>query len=187
MVVSVDQCSRPRAFSCCRQTGSNTPLAADAVNAGVGGGFKSQVAHGLDPSAASVWIQFCCVMETDVLLLVTIDLRQADLDAFDRYEANVIGLIQGRLGNIERRVRTLDGQTEVHILSFPDERSFEDFLNDPKRLALAESLGRSLFFIDFLLFINVVTLILCLACYSEFDRCARFIVALTYSLARSLS
>ncbi len=106
------------------------------------GGFKSQVAHQLAPSAATIGIQFCCVMEIDVLLLVTIDLRQADLDAFDRYETSVIELLPRYLGKIEQRVRTIDSQTEVHILYFPDDKSFEAFRNDPERLALADDWKR---------------------------------------------
>lgn len=70
-------------------------------------------------------------------LLVTIDLANADLAAFERYEAKALGLLPRYGGRLEMRVRTLDGAAETHLLSFPDEAAFEAFRTDPERLALA--------------------------------------------------
>jgi hypothetical protein len=80
--------------------------------------------------------------EADLLWLVTIDLAQADLDAFERYEAKVLALLPKHRGCLELRVRTLEGATETHLLRFPDEQAFESFRSDPARLALADAWAR---------------------------------------------
>lgn len=77
-----------------------------------------------------------------VLWLVTIDLAQADLDVFDRYEAAVLALLPKHRGRLEIRVRTLDRQTETHLLYFPDDQAFDSFRSDPARLALADEWKR---------------------------------------------
>ena len=77
-----------------------------------------------------------------MLRLVTIDLSQADLDVFERYEASVLALLPNHRGRLELRVRALDGQTETHLLYFPDEQAFDAFRSDPARLALAEEWKR---------------------------------------------
>ena len=72
-----------------------------------------------------------------MLRLVTIDLTAADLNAFERYEAEVLELVPKHGGRLELRVRALDGRTETHLLYFPDEAAFEGFRADPGRLALS--------------------------------------------------
>jgi uncharacterized protein (DUF1330 family) len=72
-----------------------------------------------------------------LLRLITIDLTQADLGAFERYEAEVLELVPKHGGRLEVRVRALDGRTETHLLHFPSEEAFESFRSDPKRLALS--------------------------------------------------
>lgn len=77
-----------------------------------------------------------------MLLLVTFDLAEADLGAFDRYEAQVLPLLSHHGGRLEWRVRALDGRTETHLLQFPDERAFQAFCVDPHRVALAQDWER---------------------------------------------
>lgn len=72
-----------------------------------------------------------------MLRLVTIDLAAADLNTFERYEAEVLGLVPKYGGRLELRVRGLDGRTETHLLYFPNEAAFERFRADPGRLALS--------------------------------------------------
>ena len=72
-----------------------------------------------------------------MLRLVTIDLKAADLEAFERYEAKVLGLLPKHGGRLDLRVRALDGATETHLLDFPSETAFENFRSDPERLALS--------------------------------------------------
>jgi hypothetical protein len=80
--------------------------------------------------------------EAGLLRLVTIDLSQADLHVFERYEASVLALLPKHRGRLELRVRALDGQTETHLLYFPDEQAFDAFRSDPARLVLADEWKR---------------------------------------------
>ncbi len=68
-----------------------------------------------------------------MLLLVTIDLAEADLALFDRYEAQVLPLLGLHGGRLEFRVRATDRRSETHLLAFPDEAAFQAFLADPVR------------------------------------------------------
>jgi len=45
-------------------------------------------------------------------------------------------------GRLIVRVRALDGQTETHLLYFPDEQAFDAFRSDPARLVLADEWKR---------------------------------------------
>ena len=69
-----------------------------------------------------------------MLRLVTIDLTQADLPAFERYEAEVLALAPKYGGRLEFRVRALDGSREIHLLYFPSDEAFERFRSDPARI-----------------------------------------------------
>jgi hypothetical protein len=68
------------------------------------------------------------------------------VDAFRRYESLVLPLLARYDGRLERRLRTADGQTEVHVLSFPSRDAFDAYMRDPdraRRVALKESSGAS--------------------------------------------
>ena len=69
-------------------------------------------------------------------LLVTIDLAAADIGTFERYEAVVLPLVAKHGGHVEFRVRALDNTREVHLLTFPDDGTYEAFRSDPNRLAV---------------------------------------------------
>jgi hypothetical protein len=47
----------------------------------------------------------------------------------------------GHGGRLERRLRTTDGRTEVHLLRFASRAGYESFLADPGRAAYRASLG----------------------------------------------
>ena len=91
----------------------------------------------LDRAAPALIIPLTTPTESDVLRLVTIDLSKADLGAFERYEAEVLGLVPRHGGRVELRVRALDRRTETHLLYFPEEEAFDRFRSDPARLALS--------------------------------------------------
>lgn len=67
--------------------------------------------------------------------LVTIDLRHADVDAFEAYEAKVLPLVGKHGGRLEWRLRAADGSGETHLLYFPDTQGYEAFRADPGRQA----------------------------------------------------
>ena len=76
------------------------------------------------------------------MLRLVIDLAEANLEAFERYETEVLGLVPKHGGRVELRVRALDRQSETHLLYFPGKESFERFRSDPVRLAMASEFER---------------------------------------------
>jgi uncharacterized protein (DUF1330 family) len=78
-----------------------------------------------------------------LLRLVAIDLSNADIPAFEAYEARVLSLVAQHGGRLEMRVRSLDGRVETHLLYFPDEQAFDCYRSDPRRIALASEWEKS--------------------------------------------
>lgn len=70
--------------------------------------------------------------------LVVIDLSSADIDLFESYEQKVIPLLGKYKGQLESSVRSVDAQTETHVLYFPDATYFAKFLSDPVRAAMKD-------------------------------------------------
>lgn len=68
--------------------------------------------------------------------LVVLDLSSANTDLLESYERKVIPLLSKYEGKLELSVRAVDGTTETHVLYFPDNLRFEQFLSDPTRAAL---------------------------------------------------
>ncbi|MFG1838996.1 hypothetical protein [Micromonospora sp. NPDC049175] len=62
-------------------------------------------------------------------------------DAGRRYENAVLALLGRHGGRLERRLRSTDGQTEVHVITFEDRAGYESLLADPDRAALRAALG----------------------------------------------
>jgi uncharacterized protein (DUF1330 family) len=67
--------------------------------------------------------------------LIQVDLSQADVTCFERYEAKVLPQLDHYGGRLEMRVRSVDGQHETHLIYFPDAAAREKFLSDPIREA----------------------------------------------------
>ncbi|MEU1842206.1 hypothetical protein GA0070622_6066 [Micromonospora sediminicola] len=76
----------------------------------------------------------------EVLLVALVDLS-ADAPAGRRYEDAVLALLDRHGGRLERRLRTGDGQTEVHVIRFTARAGLDAFLADPERAALRAELG----------------------------------------------
>lgn len=72
-----------------------------------------------------------------IQILVTIDLSEADLPAFDHYEAQVLPQLALYGGAILFRLRATDDRSEHHLLRFPSEDAFAAYKADPVRIALA--------------------------------------------------
>lgn len=70
-------------------------------------------------------------------IVATFDLRNADRDLFDRYEAAVLPLLPEHGGTLLHRLRSQDEETEVHVLAFASERHLGRFQADPRRAAVA--------------------------------------------------
>lgn len=75
-------------------------------------------------------------------LLVTIHLQGANIAAFEDYEAQVLALLPNYGAAIIERLRAANGQSEFHLLHFPDADSLAAFQSDPIRASL-QSLWQS--------------------------------------------
>lgn len=71
-----------------------------------------------------------------VTLAVIIELDPSAVEPFDRYERRVLALLTRHGGRLERRLRTADARTEVHVLSFDSRAGHAGYLDDPERAAL---------------------------------------------------
>ena len=67
-------------------------------------------------------------------VVAVVDVPPGGVAAFQRYENRVLPMLQRHDGVIERRLRTPDGTTEVHVLSFPAEGAYRGYLDDPERV-----------------------------------------------------
>lgn len=73
---------------------------------------------------------------SSLLILVRIDLANADMAAFETYEAGALALLADHGAGLEERVRAVDGSFEIHLLRFPDHQGLDAFRSDPRRAAL---------------------------------------------------
>lgn len=69
-------------------------------------------------------------------VVLVAELGTAAAEPFDAYERQVLPLLGRHGGRLERRLRTADGRTEVHLLSFPSRTGFDAYRADPAREAL---------------------------------------------------
>ncbi|MGR6317035.1 GNAT family N-acetyltransferase [Micromonospora soli] len=76
-----------------------------------------------------------------VLQVVALVDLSADAEIGRRYEDAVLALLGRHGGRLERRLRTGDGQTEVHVIRFAARAGYDAFLADPARAALRAGLG----------------------------------------------
>ncbi len=79
-------------------------------------------------------------MDGDRLTLVVVaDVAPDAVETFRRYEARVLPLLTRYGGRLERRLRTADGLTEVHVVSFAERTGHDGYVADPER-AVASAL-----------------------------------------------
>ena len=57
-------------------------------------------------------------------LAVLVDVPNGAVPAFQAYEDRVLPLLRRHGGRVDRRLRTPDGTTEVHVLSFDSEGAY---------------------------------------------------------------
>ncbi len=69
-------------------------------------------------------------------VVAIVELGAAAIEPFDAYERQVLPLLGRHGGRLERRLRTADGRTEVHVLSFDARAGYDAYLADPDRAAL---------------------------------------------------
>jgi hypothetical protein len=72
---------------------------------------------------------------TGLTMLAFVRVPQEQARNLARYEELVLGLLPGHGALVERRVRSADGCTEAHLLSFPSREAIDAFDADPHRAA----------------------------------------------------
>ena len=77
----------------------------------------------------------------ELLLVAVVEMAPGQAEAGQRYEDAVLGLLDRHDGSVERRVRTMDATTEVHVIRFRSRTGYESFMVDPDRLDLRDRLG----------------------------------------------
>ena len=68
-----------------------------------------------------------------MLIAAVIDVTPAGIERFRIYEELVLGLLERHGGRLERRLRSDDGETEIHLIEFADAAGYQAFLADPDR------------------------------------------------------
>ena len=80
-------------------------------------------------------------MNGQLLLVAVVEMAPGHTPAGQRYEDEVLGLLERHGGTIERRMRGLDSPTEVHVIRFRTRAGYEAFMIDPARLAHRDRIG----------------------------------------------
>lgn len=70
-----------------------------------------------------------------MLVLVQLDLSNADITLFEDYETRVLALLENHGGKVLERLRAIDEMSEVHLIRFPHVEAFDAFRADPARAA----------------------------------------------------
>jgi hypothetical protein len=68
-----------------------------------------------------------------VTLALLVKIPSNGIASFSAYENLVLPILHKHGGTIERRLRTQDHMTELHILSFLSQAAFDGYLADPQR------------------------------------------------------
>src|SRR5947209_2619348 len=79
--------------------------------------------------------------ESGLLLACVVEMAPGHEAAGQAYEDSVLAFLARHGGALERRVRAVDGRSEVHLIRFADPAGYRSFMVDPERLALRDRLG----------------------------------------------
>jgi len=73
------------------------------------------------------------VLASRLTLALVVDHPPDAVEPFVAYEQRVLPLLARHGGRLDRRFRTADGRTEIHLLSFADRSGYDAYLVDPDR------------------------------------------------------
>ena len=77
----------------------------------------------------------------ELFLVAIVEMAPGHAAAGQRYEDAVLGLLDRHGGSVERRIRSTDSATEVHLIRFHSRAGYESFMLDPDRLDYRDRLG----------------------------------------------
>ena len=66
-------------------------------------------------------------------IVMVADIPSGAEAGFQAYESAVLPLLPRHGGRLDRRLRTADALTEVHVVSFASQEGFASYLADPER------------------------------------------------------
>lgn len=75
-----------------------------------------------------------------MLVAMIAEVAPDSIERFRSYEQLVLPLLTEHGGRLERRVRTPDGTTEIHLIAFDDQDGYRAYLDDPARVAARTAL-----------------------------------------------
>jgi hypothetical protein len=78
-----------------------------------------------------------------VTLVLIVRIPIEGIEDFRAYEDAVLLLLPEFNGRLERRLRNPDSTIELHIISFASHADFQNYRNDPRRMAQAWLLEKS--------------------------------------------
>jgi hypothetical protein len=76
----------------------------------------------------------------ELLLVAIVEMAPGNTAAGQRYDT-VLGLLDRHGASVERRMRSMDSATEVHIIRFRSRAGYESFMADPDRLGYRGRIG----------------------------------------------
>jgi hypothetical protein len=79
----------------------------------------------------------------ELLLVAVVEMAPGHATSGQRYEDAVLGLLDRHGGSVERRLRSQDSTTEVHIIRFRARAGYDSYMADPDRLARRAALGEA--------------------------------------------
>ena len=80
-------------------------------------------------------------MDGELLLVAIVEMASGNATTGQRYEDTVLGLLDRHGGSVERRMRSMDSATEVHIIRFRSRAGYESFMTDQDRLDYRDRIG----------------------------------------------
>jgi hypothetical protein len=95
------------------------------------------------------------VDHSPVTLVLIAKIPAEGVGDFRAYEDAVLPLLPEFNGRLERRLQNPDGTVELHIVSFASDADFQNYRNDPRRMAQAWLLERSSAKLELLAMANV--------------------------------
>jgi uncharacterized protein (DUF1330 family) len=75
-----------------------------------------------------------------MLIAMIADVPPMSVARFQSYEELVLPLLAEHGGRLERRLRSTDETTEIHLVAFESEDGYRAYLDDPARIAARVSL-----------------------------------------------
>lgn len=90
-----------------------------------------------------------------VTFVLIVRIPTEGVEDFRAYEDAVLPLLPEFNGRLEHRLRNSEGTIELHIVSFASDADFQNYRNDPRRMAQAKLLEKSSAKLELLPMVNV--------------------------------